>query len=68
MQVVLCAAGGHGLAEFAVGGGFAEVQVGDEEDLLCWPPDGVVGQEVQGFVGPLHGGVGGFFSLHGWRG
>jgi len=67
MEIFLCAASWHGLAEFAVGGGFGEVQVGDEKSFCFGSEDGVFGQEMQGFVGPLHGGVGLGCLFH-WRG
>jgi hypothetical protein len=56
-EVVLCGAAGHRLAQGAVAGGLAQVQVGDEQGLPGRPPEGVRGQQVQRFTGPVDGGV-----------
>ncbi len=58
-QVVARGAAGHGLAQRAVAGGLAQVQVGDEQRLARRPPQRVRGQQVQRLAGPVDGGVGG---------
>jgi hypothetical protein len=54
LQVVLRAACWHRLAELAVTCGLAQMQIGDAQALLCWPPQRMFGKEVQGLKGPLH--------------
>ena len=44
-QVLMRRTARHRLAKRAVGGGLAEVKIGNEEHALGWPPDGRVGQE-----------------------
>lgn len=56
-QVVARGAAGHGLAQGAVAGGLAQVQVGDEQGLARRPPESVRGQQVQRLTGPMDGGV-----------
>ena len=57
-EVVARGAARHGLAQRAEAGGLAQVQVGNEQGLTCWPRDGVAGQQVQRLAGPVDGGVG----------
>ncbi len=54
-QVLLRRAAGNRLSERPVGGGFPEVQVGDEERAFRRPPYRPLGKQLEGMAGPFDG-------------
>ena len=51
LQIFKRGARRHRLAERAVGCGFSEVQVSNEQHAPRWPPQGVLGQQPENFTG-----------------